>query len=213
LVVALLSLHFILWATCYVVSALNGDISERLFFLSRAMSFDPSRAVANFFMPLIALVSLAIVVFRAVTISDRCTEKRPRLLLNLFLLGGYILSVGMVAVSAIPFSVWRLGHLIVAGVVFGTGITLTGLSCSIDHMTTPVTRIHIYRWVLFVVGLLVALASGATYYFHVETSAVCEIIGAAILVLFLVSIAQRDVIPVSAGAITPPLPEKAIIEP
>ncbi len=195
LAITLVLFHLIIWGACYIISTLEGRVTEQIFFLSRAMSYDTARTVANVCMPFVAFAGLGITILRAVSLADKCVERRQRCALEVFLITGYILSASMVGVSAIPYSISKVAHLIAAGLVFSVGLVMVGASCLVDYWTSvSLEGIHKFRLFLFIAGLVSALVSGCAYFLLVQLSAAAEILGAVILVIFQISIARVETI-------------------
>ena len=197
LVVTLLLACAANWVSCYTLSIYSGKVTGRIYFLSRAMAADPARIVANCVVPFIACATAGILALRAVLLVSKLTTKNQMKLFYAFCVSSALTPMSMIAVSAVPYSLDRWLHLISAALVFSSGLATMVLSCILDHMIQlPTSKLlRIYRVALVVLGLCTLIVSGATYKIDSAVSSLFEILGAATLTLFTVSIATRNEFP------------------
>lgn len=183
------------WGACYGISIYYEKLNGGVYFLSTAMSYDPARVVANIFVPMIALATGAILILRAVLLSTNINSLTQKILFYAFSISAILITVSMIAVSAVPNTVSKKCHLIAAGFVFASGLTSMISSCVLDHIIQlPVEKfVRYYRIILTIVGLSSLIVSGATYAMDNKAiSSILEIVGAGTMTLFTLSVASRD---------------------
>lgn len=163
-------------------------------FLSKAMEYDPSRMIANIFMPLIAFMTAVVLLLRVVLFQQVVSTKLQRILWTVFTVCSAILPLSMIAVPAIPYSNSVFGHLVPAFLVFVSSFTIMTVSCWLDSsLALPVTRAvkHI-RYCLTIGACSGTIVFGIFFWSNPFISAVFELIGAGCMTLFIISLAHPE---------------------
>jgi hypothetical protein len=163
-------------------------------FLSKAMEYDPSRMIANIFMPLISFMTGAILFLRMVLLQQVISTKLQRTLWTVFAVCSVVLPLSMIAVPAIPYSNSILGHLVPAFLVFISSFAIMAVSCWLDSsLALPVTRAvkHI-RYCLTIGACSGTMVFGIFFWSNPFISAIFELIGAGCMTLFIMSLAHPE---------------------
>lgn len=194
LVYALLITHIIHWSICYTLAITSGQMKYPNFFLSKAMEYDPSRMIANIMIPLISVMTAAVLFLRTVLLRQVLSTKLQHTLWTIFAVCSVILPISTIAVPAIPYSNSIFGHLIPAFLVFVSSFTIMAVSCWLDaSLALPVTRAvkHI-RLSLTVGACSGTVVFGIFFWSNPFISSIFELIGAGCMTLFIASLAHPE---------------------
>lgn len=194
LIYALIITHVIQWSVCYALAIAGGQMKYPNFFLSKAMEYDPSRMIANILIPLISIMTAAVLFLRAVLLQQVISTKIQRILWTIFAVCSIILPISMIAVPAIPYSNSNFGHLVPAFLVFVSSFTIMAVSCWLDSsLALPVTRAvkHI-RLCLTVGACAGTVVFGIFFWPNPFISSVFELIAAGCMTLFIISLAHPE---------------------
>ncbi len=194
LVYALVVIHTIHWTICYTFAILGGQMKYPNFFLSKAMEFDPSRMIANILMPLIAVMTAAILLLRTVLLQQVIQSRIHRILWTVFAACSAILPLSMIAVPAIPYSNSNFGHLVPAFLVFVSSFTIMAVSCWLDSsLELPVTPLIKHLRLCLTMGACSGtVVFGIFFWPNPFISSIFELIGAGCMTLFIVSLAHPE---------------------
>lgn len=187
LVLALISVNVLCWSVCYVLSAKNGLFDDYNYFLSRALDRDPCRAIACVLFQIMAGLTGLVLFLRSILVFIRLETRIQRSVWSLCNIFSILTILGLIAVPAIPVSLYKTIHRVAACVLFGSAfinmLLLTYLHSSLKLQTVV--------WIFFVrVGLSVAAFCGLVGFivFHEESyfvSSICEISAGACMICFL----------------------------
>lgn len=194
LVTVLLSAHVICWTVCYAISASNGTLQYPNLFLSRAMDSDPSRAFACVLFPIMAGMTGFVLFLRSVLLSRRLETKTQKLVWKIFNACSILITFGMIAVPAVPYSLSTVIHMAAAYTVFVSGFTIMFLSTFLDRslglaVAGWVGRI---RMTLNIIAFFGFVGFAVFFYIDYFVSSMCEIVAAACMFSFVCSLAHES---------------------
>jgi hypothetical protein len=194
LVISLLAAHTVCWGACYTISSSNRTMVYPNLFLSRAMDADPSRAIACILFPIIAILTGLILLFRSVLLSPRVVTPTQLNLWRGFNICGVAISLGMIVVPAVPYSLHEMIHLMAAYTVFLSGFTVMFISWSLDHsLKLPVVLwMKNFRLSLTVCGL--AGSIGFVVFFNLDyfLSSLFEFIAASAMTGYICTLSHES---------------------
>ena len=208
LVGVMVAIQIALVVSSYVLASRNGYIELPKIYLSVAFRQDPGRSIAAFILPITAILFGLLIgqrLWYLYALHRRVTEWR---LIVSAIVALICAVVGMIGVGAVSLDVSKQVHWVAAAMLFGSSTLLMILLTIMDRRMRIVQPKWLFATkVMFAILTCVSLVMmGASSFFSFLAASIFELIMAAVLMFYVVSLAHNSSFPLIAAEKVPKSP-------
>ena len=204
----LLILQTTLVISVYIIATQHGYLESPKLYLSSAFRRDPARAIAGFILPVTAMIYGILVSHRLWQIFPLLRNGGDRRIFWISVFGLACAVFGMIGVSAVSLDTSKLIHWITAAILFnGSGVLMLTLTLLDKRL-----RVAQPGWIMWVkIGftaltfISLAVMFSAVFFSYLVGS-IFELILAAVLVAYLVTLVHDSCYPIIANEKVPRSP-------
>jgi hypothetical protein len=173
----------------YLISALNGTLTYPSIYFSHAFQFDPSRAIAAFLLPVIALLVSAIVTIRQGRLYPAIGGPVQFILWVFVFVWLVILDIGLVGLGAVTITTQSALHYTAAGFIVIGGALLVLTDQMFNELTgadgTP--GLKLWRWSAVLGTWAAGIAFAITIGLSDITASIMEFLFVFFFLMYLLS--------------------------